>query len=70
MPIPISKKQAKSTLIIREYGIADLRRYIKKIRENIKIFKEAIAKEKAEEKRIREMIASLKKDVKYLKKIV
>ncbi|MBI3290042.1 hypothetical protein HYZ78_01465 [Candidatus Microgenomates bacterium] len=62
-----TKEELAKTKILREYGIKDLEKYIKKIKENIKVFEEAIGKEKAEEKRIGEMIKALKHDIKTIK---
>jgi hypothetical protein len=51
----------------RKYGVKDLKNHILKIKDNIKIFREAIDKEKALMKRDREMIAVLKHDIKEAK---
>ena len=51
----------------RRYGVRDLKAHIEKIKENIKIFKDAIGKEKALMKRDQEMIAVLKNDIKEAK---
>jgi len=64
----IDKKLAKSTRIIREFGIKDLKKYQKKIKNNIKIFEEAIKKENKEWKRVQKMIDNLKADLAELKK--
>lgn len=63
------KKLARSTKIIREYGIKDLKRYQKKIKGNIKIFEQAILKERKELKHVQAMIDNLKADLKELKKL-
>ncbi len=49
---------------IRQFGVRDLTAYTQKIDKNIKIFKEAIAKEITEKARVRTMIESLKADIK------
>lgn len=51
-------------IVERGYGIKDLENYKKKIDANIKIFKDAIAKEVKEKKRIHSMIQVLKNDIK------
>lgn len=51
----------------RRYGVRDLKAHIQKIRKNIKIFEEAINKEKALMKRDSEMIAVLENDIKEAK---
>lgn len=62
------KKLSRSTRIIREYGIKDLKRYQEKLKKNIKVFEEAIEKEKKEWKRTQKMINNLEADVAELKK--
>lgn len=52
----------------RKYGIRDLKAHIEKIKKNIHIFADAIAKEKALMKRDRQMIAVLKNDIQEAKK--
>jgi len=54
------KSRIRSTKIIRQYGVKDLERYKEKIKKNIKIFEEAIQKEKTEMKRVEDMITALK----------
>lgn len=49
---------------IRQFGVKDLTVYLQKIDKNIKIFKEAIAKEVTEKARVQVMIKSLKTDIK------
>jgi hypothetical protein len=49
---------------LRTYGIKDLKAHIEKIKKNIKIFEEAINKEKALMKRDEDMIKVLKNDIK------
>jgi len=49
---------------LRQYGIDDLKEYIKKMKRNIKVFEDAIDKEKKEIKKAREMIKVLEKDKK------
>ena len=51
----------------RRYGVRDLKAHIEKIKKNIKIFEEAINKEKALMKRDRQMINVLKNDIKEAK---
>ena len=64
----VDKKLARSTRIIREFGIKDLKRYQKKLNNNIKVFEAAIKKEKKEWKRVQKMIDNLKADLAELKK--
>lgn len=52
------------TIEIRKFGVRDLTAYTQKIDKNIKIFKEAIAKEVTEKARVQVMIKSLKADIK------
>lgn len=59
-----SKGELESLKIIRGFGIKDLERYREKIKKNIKVFEEAIAKERGEMKRIDGMIKVLKTDIK------
>ncbi|KKP72462.1 MAG: hypothetical protein UR68_C0015G0023 [Candidatus Roizmanbacteria bacterium GW2011_GWA2_35_19] len=54
---------ADSTIIQRTYGIVDLKKYLVKIKQNIKVFEEAINKEKTEIKRVKGMINALKTDI-------
>ncbi len=59
-------------IIDRSFGVKDLVNYKKKIDANIQIFKEAIAKELTEKKRVQGMINALKADIKearYYKKL-
>lgn len=51
----------------RKYGVRDLLAHIQKIKKNIKIFEDAIGKEKALMKRDRDMIMVLKNDIKEAK---
>lgn len=52
---------------MRTFGIKDLKAHIEKIKQNIKIFEEAIGKEKALMKRDEGMIKVLKNDIKEAK---
>jgi hypothetical protein len=52
-----------NVIVTRRYGVEDLEKYLKKIKQNINIFKEAINKEKAEMKKTEEMIKVLKNDI-------
>lgn len=58
-----TRQDLAKTKILREFGIKDLERYIKKIKENIKVFEFAIEREKTEMKRARNMMEALKKDI-------
>ena len=51
----------------RKYGVLDLQAHIEKIKQNIKIFEEAIDKERNLMKRDRDMIAVLKNDIREAK---
>lgn len=62
----VDKKLNKSTKIIRQYGIVDLKKYQAKIDKNIAVFKEAIAKERREKRRVQQMINSLEADIKAI----
>lgn len=55
-------KYSPSSKELRQYGIDDLKNYIAKLKKNIKVFEEAIAKEKKEIKRAQGMIKALKQD--------
>jgi len=55
---------------VRQYGINDLNSYINKLRANIKVFEDAIAKERNEIKRAKVMIKDLKEDQKVQRKIL
>lgn len=55
-------------IILRSYGIKDLKRYSEKIKKNIKVFEEAKTKEKTELKRVRGMIKALQNDIKEAKR--
>lgn len=61
-----TKEDLAKTKILREYGIQDLERYVKKIQENIKVFQAAIGRERTEMKRTQGMIKALKKDIKTI----
>lgn len=58
-----------SVAIVRGYGIIDLKKYLVKIKQNIGVFEEAIAKEKKEMARIKAMIAVLEADIKTADKL-
>ena len=60
----IDTARLQSTKIIRRYGINDLKKYMEKIQKNIRVFEEAIDKEKAELLRTQGIIGSLEKDIK------
>jgi peptidoglycan hydrolase CwlO-like protein len=57
------------TKILRGYGIKDLKRYLEKLKSNIKVFEDAIAKENAEIKKTKGMIKVLQKDIEEADKI-
>ena len=61
---PLTKKELDNLKEIRRYGVKDLKKYLKKIKKNVEVFQEAIAKEKKEMKRIRNMIKVLENDIK------
>jgi hypothetical protein len=52
---------------LRQYGIKDLEAHIEKIKKNIKIFEEAIGKERDLMERDSDMINVLKKDIEEAK---
>ncbi len=56
-----------NVITVRRYGVKDLERYMGKIRQNIKIFEEAIGKEKAEMKKTKGMIKVLQNDIEEAK---
>lgn len=60
----------KAVIEVRGYGIIDLKKYQEKIKKNIKVFEEAIEKEKKEYKRVQDMIDVLEKDIKTAKKFL
>lgn len=70
MRVKIDKKRLKDTKVVREFGIKDLIKYKEKIGANIKVFEEAIEKEKTEMKRVDGMISALSKDIKDIDKIL
>lgn len=59
-----SSTPISSLIAIRGYGILDLKKYLVKIKKNISVFNEAIAKENQEMKRILGMIKVLENDIK------
>ncbi|PJC66316.1 hypothetical protein CO018_02510 [Candidatus Beckwithbacteria bacterium CG_4_9_14_0_2_um_filter_47_11] len=61
---PLTKTELENLKIIRGYGVKDLEKYIVKIKQNIAVFNEAIAKEEKEMARIQGMIKVLKNDIK------
>ncbi len=60
----------KAVIEARSYGIVDLTKYQEKIKKNIKVFEEAIQKEKREYQRVQGMIDVLEKDIKTAKKFL
>lgn len=66
-PIVTPTYNPQTVIEARKYGIIDLKAHIGKIKKNIKIFEEAIKKEKDLMKRDREMIVVLKNDIKEAK---
>ena len=66
MPVKSKKSPSPSLYDMRQYGIDDLTAHIEKIKKNIKIFEEAIRKEKDKIKKTEQMIESLKEDQKEL----
>ncbi|MCX6816694.1 MAG: hypothetical protein NTZ93_02435 [Candidatus Beckwithbacteria bacterium] len=66
MPIsrPLTKKELDNLKEVRRYGVTDLKKYIQKIKKNIRVFNEAISKEKKEMTRITNMIKVLQNDIK------
>lgn len=69
----LTPKQLDNLKVIRSYGIVDLKKYLLKIKQNIGVFNEAIAKEKKEMLRVQGMIKVLENDIKTadkLKKLV
>lgn len=65
----ITKEQLAKTKIDRGFGVIDLEKYLEKIKKNIKVFEEAIGKEKTEMKRVRDMIKVLKDDIRNAKNL-
>ena len=61
---PLTKEDLAKVKIERSYGVKDLIRYRKKLKQNILVFKQAIDKEKEEIKRVEGMIKVLKQDIK------
>lgn len=64
-----SKEDLAKTKIERGYGVKDLRRYKQKIRKNIKVFQDAIQRERNELKRVDGMIKVLKADIKTVNEL-
>lgn len=64
-----ANKNLPSTRVLREVGIKDLENYIKKIQANVRVFEEAIKKEKVEMKRTKGIIKALKNDIKTIDQI-
>lgn len=59
-----TKKELENLKTVRQFGIDDLKRYKEKIHKNIKVFEDAIEKERIELKRVQGMIDSLETDIK------
>lgn len=66
---PLTKKELENIKVVRSYGVADLEKYVVKIKQNIKVFEEAIKKEKAEMTRVTDMMKVLKNDIKSAEKL-
>lgn len=64
-----TKEELEGLKKIRRFGIDDLERYKKKLKDNIGIFQTAIDKERTEMKRVEYMIGVLKKDIKNANKL-
>lgn len=64
-----TKKQLEDLKTVRQFGINDLKKYKEKIYKNIKVFEEAIEKEKTELKRVQGMIDALEVDIKEATKL-
>jgi len=67
IPAPNLKQEGRKYTLsearqVRQYGINDLKNYILKLKKNIKVFDEAIKKEKLEIRRTRGMIMALQVD--------
>ena len=61
---PLTKKELDNLKEVGHYAVADLKKYIVKIKQNISVFNEAIVKEKKEMQRIQSMIKVLENDIK------
>lgn len=64
-----TKKELENLKTVRQFGINDLKKYKEKIHKNIKVFEEAIEKEKTELKRVQGMIDALNVDIKEATKL-
>ncbi|MEK7622813.1 MAG: hypothetical protein AAB430_02985 [Patescibacteria group bacterium] len=62
--LPVTKEELDNLKEIRRYGIEDLEKYLVKIKKNISVFDEAIAKENQEMQRVQNMIKVLENDIK------
>ena len=62
--LPVTKEELDNLKEIRRYGIEDLEKYLVKIKKNISVFDEAIAKENQEMRRVQNMIKVLENDIK------
>lgn len=65
----LAKDKLAKIKIERRYGINDLKKYILKLKQNIKVFEEAINKENKEVERVNGMIKSLENDIKTAQKL-
>jgi len=65
----LSKKELQKIKILRGFGVKRLIKHKQKIRKNIKVFQDAIKKEKDDIKRVNDMIKVLKDDIKQATKL-
>lgn len=65
----LTPKELDNLKTVRGYGVADLKKYLLKLKKNIAVFQEAIAKEKKEIARIKSMIAVLENDIQTADKL-
>lgn len=66
---PRTRAELENLKTIRGYGIADLKKYLLKLNQNIAVFNEAITKEKKEISRVKDMIRVLRQDIKTANKL-
>lgn len=64
-----TKEELQKIKILRGFGVKQLMKHKQKIRKNIKVFQDAIKKERDELKRVDSMVKVLKDDIKQATKL-
>lgn len=65
----LTKADLQKTKILRGFGVKQLQKYQLKLKQNIKVFQDAIQKERIELDRTKDMIKALKFDIKQVDKL-